>query len=400
MKVCVLGLGYVGLPTSAVLARAGHDVLGVDINKNVVNTINAGDIHIYEPDLDVLIKKSVECKKLRAAMVPEESDVYLIVVPTPLSKHKEPDMKYVNQVVYSVLPHLNKGSLLILESTSPVGSTKNILETIKNCRPDLFNNGKPEFYLAHCPERVLPGNVIVELINNDRVVGGINKESTLKAEEFYKTFVKGEIYKTNSDTAEMAKLVENAFRDVNIAFANELSMICDNRDINVWELINLANKHPRVNILNPGAGVGGHCIAVDPWFIVAQNKNSTLIKTAREINDSKIQWVVDKAIQAVSQTSQKLCCFGMTYKQDIDDTREAPGIKIAQKLIEKFGNDRVLCCDPNLDSIKNLENLELGEAISNSDILIFCVPHKEFKNLDIEDLSDKIIIDVCGVFEE
>ena len=398
MKVCVLGLGYVGLPTSAVLATAGHDVLGVDINKNVVNTINSGKIHIYEPDLDVLIKQAVDNQKLRAAMVPEASDVYLIVVPTPLSKHKEPDMKYVNQVVYSVLPHLNKESLLILESTSPVGSTNKILKTIKEYRPDLFDKDNPSFYLAHCPERVLPGNVIVELTNNDRVVGGINEASTAKAEEFYKTFVKGNIYKTNSDTAEMAKLVENAFRDVNIAFANELSMICDNLNINVWELINLANRHPRVNILNPGAGVGGHCIAVDPWFIVAQNKDSTLIKTARQVNDNKIQWVVEKVLNSLDENS-KVCCFGMTYKQDIDDTREAPGMKIAEKLIENIGKDRVLCCDPNLEFIPELKNLGVCQAIAASDVLVFCVPHKEFKQLSVKKLGGKVIIDACGVFE-
>ncbi len=401
MKVCVLGLGYVGLPTAAVLAKSGHEVLGVDINKKVVNTINKGDIHIYEPDLDIIVKKAVQENKIRASMVPENSDVYLIVVPTPLSKHKEPDMKYVNQVVYSVIPHLTSKSLLILESTSPVGSTEKIQNTIRNFRPDLFDDrGNPIFYLAHCPERVLPGNVIVELIENDRVVGGINKKSTIAAKSFYETFVKGKIYCTDSKTAEMTKLVENAFRDVNIAFANELSMICDENNINVLELIELANKHPRVNILKPGAGVGGHCIAVDPWFVVAHNKEkSKLIKTAREINDFKTQWVIKKVLKQTIENNRKVCCFGLTYKQDIDDTREAPGIKIFNKLVENLGSDRVICCEPHLKKFGDVDLYDLHRSIECSDVLVFCVPHKAFKDIDKSILSEKIIIDVCGVFE-
>ena len=404
MKVCVLGLGYVGLPTAAVLSNFNHQVLGVDINSKVVDTINKGNVHIHEPDLADMIKNSVRDKKLRASMTPEEADVFLIVVPTPLTKDKDPDMKFVNQVVYSVSPHLTEDSLLILESTSPVGSTEKILEDIKRFRPDLFSLSKPLFKLAHCPERVLPGNVIVELVENDRVVGGINEESTTAAADFYKTFVKGSIFETDCKTAEMTKLVENSFRDVNIAFANELSIICNNLDINVRELISLANKHPRVNILNPGVGVGGHCIAVDPWFVVSQNKDEArMIKTARQVNDHKTTWVVERVLECLSGCNSKASVgvLGLSYKQDIDDTRESPGVKIAEKLIEKIGSDNVLCCEPHLkEGFENLSLFSQDYLIKKCDVLLFCVPHSCFKEISKEKIKNKIVLDYCGVFED
>lgn len=399
MKTCVVGLGYVGLPTAAVLADAGHDVLGVDINKTVVTSVNDGKIHIFEPNLEKIVNQCVTQNKLRASMIPEKSDNYLIVVPTPLNKTNEPDLSYINQVVYSISPFLESECLIILESTSPIGTTEKVLENIKKYRPDLFNKEEPTFYLAYCPERVLPGNVVEELISNDRIVGGINDASTKKALKFYNTFVKGEVFSTNSKTAELAKLVENSYRDLNIAFANELSMICDNIDVDVWELIKLANRHPRVNILNPGAGVGGHCIAVDPWFIVSSfPTDSRMIKMSRNVNDHKPLWVVEKILSNLSN-NETVGCFGMSYKQDIDDIRESPSIKIADELIKKLGEDRVVICDPYLNELKSYDLKNLEESIEKCDLLVFCVPHKQFKNIDKRAIEKKKILDLCGVLK-
>tara|TARA_B100000900_G_scaffold416139_1_gene449425 strand:+ start:2791 stop:3990 length:1200 start_codon:yes stop_codon:yes gene_type:complete len=399
MKTSVIGLGYVGLPTAAVLSDSGHDVLGVDINKAVVSSVNQGKIHIFEPNLEEMVNKSVANGKLRASMVPEKSDNYLIVVPTPLDDLNEPDLSFINQVVYSISPYLQEGCLIILESTSPIGTTVKVLEKIRNYRPDLFDVNTPKFFAAYCPERVLPGNVIEELIFNDRIVGGINQRSTQRAIEFYKTFVKGQVFATNSKTAELAKLVENSYRDLNIAFANELSMICDEIDVDVWELISLANRHPRVNILSPGAGVGGHCIAVDPWFIVSDfPEQSRIIKTAREVNNFKPEWAVKKVLSQLPNQGI-VACFGMSYKQDIDDTRESPSIKIADYLVNFLGKDRVSICDPYLDSLQGHELDTIEEALNKAHLVVFCVAHEQFKKIDKKMLENKKILDLCGVLK-
>ncbi len=397
MKTCVIGMGYVGLPTAAVLSDAGHDVLGVDINKSVVSSVNDGKIHIFEPNLENMVKKSVSNDKLRASMIPEKSDNYLIVVPTPLDKSNEPDLSFINQVVYSISPYLEDECLIILESTSPIGTTLEVVEKIKSFRPDLFDSNSPNFYVAYCPERVLPGNVIEELIYNDRIVGGINSKSTQKAIDFYKTFVKGQIFPTDSKTAELAKLVENSYRDLNIAFANELSMICDSIDVDAWELISLANRHPRVNILNPGAGVGGHCIAVDPWFIVSDfPSQANIIRMSRKINDLKPKWVVNKILSLIN-SRESVACLGMSYKQDIDDTRESPSIEIANDLIDRLGKNRVNICDPYLKNMNGHELKTIERSIEESDLIVFCVPHSQFKNIDKKLIENKKILDLCGV---
>ena len=397
MKTCVIGLGYVGLPTAAVLSTSGHNVLGVDINKSVVTSINNGQIHIFEPNLENIVKKSVSSKKLRASMIPEKSDNFLIVVPTPLGDSNNPDLSFINQVVYSISPYLEKDCLIILESTSPIGTTLKVLKKIKTFRPDLFDSDKPKFYVAYCPERVLPGNVIEELIYNDRIVGGVNEQSTQRAVDFYSTFVKGKIFSTDSKTAELAKLVENSYRDVNIAFANELSMICDSIDVDVWELIALANRHPRVNILNPGSGVGGHCIAVDPWFIISDfPSKANMIRMSRNTNDLKPQWVVEKVLSILGD-EEVVACLGMSYKQNIDDIRESPSIKIANDLVDYLGQDRVNICDPYLKNLDGHDLKTIEDSIENSDIIVFCVPHSQFKNIDRTLMNNKKILDLCGV---
>lgn len=399
MKTSVIGLGYVGLPTAAVLSDNGHDVLGVDINKAVVASVNEGKIHIFEPNLEEMVNKSVTNGNLKASMVPEKSDNYLIVVPTPLDESNAPDLSFINQVVYSISPYLEEDCLIILESTSPIGTTSKVLETIKTYRPDLFNVDIPKFCIAYCPERVLPGNVIKELIFNDRIVGGINEASTKRAIEFYKTFVKGQVFATNNRTAELAKLVENSYRDINIAFANELSMICDEIDIDVWELISLANRHPRVNILSPGAGVGGHCVAVDPWFIVSDfPEQAKIIKTARDVNNFKPEWAVKKILNQLSNDGS-VACFGMSYKQDIDDIRESPSIKIADDLVSILGKDRVSICDPYLRHLKGHELYTINEALNKAELAVFCVAHEQFKKIDKKMLENKKILDLCGALK-
>lgn len=399
MKTTVIGLGYVGLPTAAILSDSGHDVLGVDISKTVVTSVNQGKVHIFEPNLEEIVKKSVVKKTLRASMVPEKSDNYLIVVPTPLGKSNEPDLSFINQVVYSISPYLDEDCLIILESTSPIGTTLQIAEKIKTFRPDLFDSNIPKFHLAYCPERVLPGNVIEELVYNDRIVGGINKQSTQRAIKFYNSFVKGEVFPTDSKTAELVKLVENSYRDLNIAFANELSIICDLANIDVWELIALANRHPRVNILNPGAGVGGHCIAVDPWFIVSDfPSQANIIRASRNVNDLKPKWVVDKVSSCLGK-GECVACLGMSYKQDIDDIRESPSIKIANDLRDRFGKERVLVCDPYLENLDGHDLVSLEESIEKCDLILFCVPHKQFKNIDKKIIQKKKILDLCGVLK-
>lgn len=392
----MLGLGYIGLPTAALIASKGLNVTGVDISQHVVDTINEGKIHIVEPELGGLVHYVVNKGYLKASTKPVTADVYLIAVPTPFKDNHVPDLVYVESAVKSMIPTLQKGALVILESTSPVGTTHKIQEIICKERPDL----KDEIYIAYCPERVLPGNVIYELEQNDRAIGGIDEASTDKAVSFYKYFVKGELHKTNSQTAEMCKLVENSSRDVQIAFANELSMICDKANINVWELIRLANKHPRVNILQPGTGVGGHCIAVDPWFIVSEfPEEAKIIRAAREINNYKTEWAIEKVKNAALQfkidngRDAIIACMGLAFKPNIDDLRESPALRVAEQI--NADGFKVLFVEPNLEAHDKFELTTLTEAKSNCDIMVFLVAHKEFKGLN-GDVKTQVL-DFCGV---
>jgi UDP-N-acetyl-D-mannosaminuronic acid dehydrogenase len=395
-SVVMMGLGYIGLPTAALIASRGLQVMGVDIHEKVVNTINKGKIHIVEPDLDGLVNHVVNNGYLKAAVKPITADVYLIAVPTPFKEGHVPDISYVLSATKSIIPTLEKGALVILESTSPVGTTQKMLNTIIEERPELEDN----IYVAYCPERVLPGNILHELKHNDRAIGGIDEASTKKAISFYNHFVVGELHPTNAKTAEMVKLVENASRDNQIAFANELSIICDKAGINVWKMIELANKHPRVNILRPGTGVGGHCIAVDPWFIVSEfPEESKVIKTAREVNNFKTEWAVEKvknkALQFKVDNSReaRVACMGLAFKPDIDDLRESPALYLTQQL-ESSGLE-VLRVEPNIESDATRKLWEIDLAIEKADIVVFLVAHNEFKNLTLS--SDKIVIDFVGL---
>lgn len=396
-EVVMIGLGYIGLPTAALIAGKGLQVTGVDVSKEVVNTINKGEIHIVEPDLDGLVHHVVKKGRLKASVKPVEADVFLIAVPTPFKENYQPDLTYVENAITAIIPYLKNGALVIIESTSPVGTTEKMQERILKSRPEL----KGKFYMAYCPERVLPGNIIYELEHNDRAIGGINEASTQKAIAFYKYFVKGELHATNARTAEMCKLVENASRDGQIAFANELSMICDKAGINVWELINLANKHPRVNILQPGTGVGGHCIAVDPWFIVSEfPEESKLMRSAREINNFKTQWVIEKiknkalAFEIENKRKPLIACMGLAFKPNIDDLRESPAVEVVKSL-EKEGL-QLLKVEPNLHNGRAEGLTEYNDAIKNGDIIVYLVAHKEFYQLK----TDKVILDFCGVLRE
>lgn len=398
-----MGLGYIGLPTAIIAAQHGIDVVGVDINPKVVDTVNQGRIHIVEPGLQELCRQVVSQGKLKASLHPETSDVYLIVVPTPFIKdgNHQPDISYVEAATRTVLPYLKEGDLFIIESTSPVGTTEKMAQLIYTERPELKDN----IHIAYCPERVLPGNVIYELVHNDRVIGGIDAESTEKAIAFYRQFVKGELHKTNARTAEMCKLTENSSRDVQIAFANELSIICDKADIDVWELIDLANKHPRVNILQPGSGVGGHCIAVDPYFITADfPMESQIISKAREINNYKAFWCAEKtqnAIKAFEVKEQRepvVALMGLAFKPNIDDLRESPAKYIATKVMQAYNNADFLIVEPNLSDHKVFKLTDYNEAYEKADIVAFLVAHKEFNELPWRD--DKVILDFCGVFKK
>jgi UDP-N-acetyl-D-mannosaminuronic acid dehydrogenase len=390
-SVVMMGLGYIGLPTAALIASRGLKVTGVDIHQNVVDTINKGEIHIIESDLDGLVHKVVKDGFLQASTKPIASDVYLIAVPTPFKGNYEPDLSYVTSAVRNIIPTLEKGALVILESTSPVGTTRKMEKLIFEQRPELKGN----IYLAYCPERVLPGNILHELKHNDRAIGGIDEASTQKAIEFYKHFVIGTLHPTNAKTAEMVKLVENASRDNQIAFANELSIICDKAGINVWEMIALANKHPRVNILNPGTGVGGHCIAVDPWFIVSEfPEESPLIKKSRETNTYKTEWVIEKiknkslAFKIENKRDPIIACMGLAFKPDIDDLRESPALLVTKRLIS---NDfEILAVEPNIKEHAEFDIFTANDAIKKADIIVFLVKHNEFINIDIK---DKIILD-------
>ncbi|MEC9303167.1 MAG: UDP-N-acetyl-D-mannosamine dehydrogenase [Bacteroidota bacterium] len=398
-EVVTIGLGYIGLPTSALIASHGTNVLGVDINQDVVDAVNQGKIHIVEPELEDVVSSAVKNGNLTASTKPSSAKVYLIVVPTPFKGNHDPDISYVESATKAILPILKKEDLYIIESTSPIGTTEKMKELIYSERPELIN----KIYMAYCPERVLPGNVMYELVHNDRVIGGINKESTNKAIEFYKKYVKGMLYPTNARTAEMCKLVENSSRDVQIAFANELSIICDKADINVWELISLANKHPRVNILNPGCGVGGHCIAVDPYFIVSDYPmESKIINTAREVNNYKSFWCAEKIkneklkFKLKFDRIPKIALMGLSFKPNIDDLRESPALDIAQKILQNSKIEDYYIVEPNISNSKfNFKLTNYKEAIKKADIIVFLVAHNEFRNLDID--SNKIVLDFCGV---
>ncbi len=399
-KATMIGLGYIGLPTAALLAKHNVKVHGVDINQNVVDTINRGEIHIIEPELHDYVKSAVEKGNLKADIKPVESDVYVIVVPTPFKGDHEPDISYVEAATKAIIPLLKEEDLYIIESTSPVGTTEKMRDLIYTERPEL----KDKLYMAYCPERVLPGNVMYELENNDRVIGGVDEKSTELAVNFYKTFVKAEIHKTNARTAEMCKLTENSSRDVQIAFANELSIICDKAGINVWELIELANKHPRVNILQPGCGVGGHCIAVDPYFIVSDYPLETkIIGGAREVNNYKSFWVVEKIQNAKLQfelkhgRTPKVALMGLAFKADIDDLRESPAKYIAQKVMQSENNSNTMIVEPNIKEHSVYKLTSYKKAYEEADIIAFLVSHKEFKDLDYKE--DKIILDFSGVFK-
>lgn len=395
-SVVMVGLGYIGLPTAALIASRGLQVTGVDVHQHVVDTINKGQIHIVEPDLDGLVHHVVHKSFLKATLTPETADVYLIAVPTPFKDNYVPDVSYVLAAVSKITPTLEKGALVILESTSPVGTTRLIEKQIYKDRPELEGH----IFIAYCPERVLPGNILYELKHNDRAIGGINKISTQKAIDFYKYFVVGTLHPTNAKTAEMVKLVENASRDNQIAFANELSIICDKAGINVWDMIALANKHPRVNILNPGTGVGGHCIAVDPWFIVSEfPEESGLIKKSRETNNYKTQWVLEKiknkalGFKVENSRDAVIACMGLAFKPDIDDLRESPALLVAQSL--KEASFTTLNVEPNLHESHAIEITDTAHAIKSADIIVFLVSHSGFKSLELPE--DKIVLDFCGV---
>ena len=395
LKVVMMGLGYIGLPTAALIASRGIKVLGVDVNQSIVDTINEGRIHIVEPSLDGLVKNVVSRGLLVASTKPEKADVYLIAVPTPFKGDYEPDLKYVEEATRMIIPNLNQGNLFIIESTSPVGTTNKMANIIFKERPEL----KDKISIAYCPERVLPGKVIYELENNDRVIGGLDENSTSDAKNFYRYFVKGNLHSTNAKTAEMCKLVENSSRDVSIAFANELSIICDKAGINVWDLINLANKHPRVNILMPSSGVGGHCIAVDPWFIVSDfKKEAVIIKNAREINNYKTDWVIEKikstALQFELDKNRKplIALMGLAFKPDIDDLRESPALLVADTLLNS-GKFDLLLVEPNLEESENYTLTDYKKINKKVDIFVYLVAHKQFKSL----IFDGIVLDFCGV---
>lgn len=402
MKACFMGLGYIGLPTAIIAAKEGGvNIVGVDINPSVVEQTNAGHLHIIEPGMEEMLQEVVKSGKLHASTTPEVSDAYFMVVPTPFKGNHEPDVSYVEAATRAVIPLLKEGDLYVIESTSPVGTTEQMAKIIFSERPEL--EGK--IYIAYCPERVLPGNVIYELVHNDRVIGGLDEASIKKAQEFYGQFVKGTLHPTNARTAEMCKLTENSSRDVQIAFANELSLICDKAGINVWDLINLANKHPRVNILQPGCGVGGHCIAVDPYFITADfPAESKLIADAREINNYKAFWCAEKVKNAMLEFELKynrkpvVAMMGLAFKPDIDDLRESPAKQIVSKVMQSCNNADILVVEPNVKTHNVFKLTDYKEAYEKADIVVFLTAHKPFKSLPWSD--DKVILDFCGIFKK
>lgn len=397
-SVCVVGLGYIGLPTASILATKGYQVYGTDVRSHVVETINQGKIHIEEPDLDMLVRSAVNSGRLRAGFEPEPADVFVICVPTPLQQDRKPDLSYVESASKAIAPHVRSGNLIILESTSPPRTTQEVL--IPHAIPPSLKVGV-DVFVAHCPERVLPGRILLEVVQNDRVVGGVTEMCAQRAKEFYETFVRGEVFATNAVTAETTKLVENAYRDVNIAFANELSMLADRLGIDVWEIIELANRHPRVNILRPGPGVGGHCISVDPWFLVHALPDQTpLIRTAREVNDSKPEFVVRHVKELAKQfSSPTIACMGLTYKADVDDLRESPSLHITEALASaKIG--RVLACDPYVrqSPVAGIPLVSMEDAVQQSQILLLLTDHRQFRKIAKRILQEKVIVDTCGAW--
>ena len=415
MIVSIIGLGYIGLPTAAVLASKDIKVVGVDVSQYVVDTINQGKIHIIEPGLDALVREAVQKNNLKAVINPEKADVFMIAVPTPFKGSHEPDLSYIRLAAKAIAPVLEKGNLVILESTSPVGATEKMMTWMREERLDLSfpefgnNNFIADIAVAHCPERVLPGQVVRELIENDRIIGGVTDYCAKQAKDLYKVFVDADCLLTDCRTAELSKLVENSFRDVNIAFANELSLICDKLGINVWKLIELANHHPRVNILQPGPGVGGHCIAVDPWFIVdSAPDEAKLIRTARLVNDNKPNFVlgkIDKAVKAIGKNKSdlKIACLGLSFKPDIDDLRESPALSVAGK-IGLMGFSELFLVEPNISSIpdklkgESISITSADKAIKAADIVVLLVDHTPFKKMDLEVLSGKQIVDTRGIW--
>lgn len=404
--ISVIGLGYIGLPTASAFASQRKRVIGVDIHPKTVETINRGDIHIVEPELDLVVKTVVSQGFLRATLKPEPADAFLIAVPTPFKGEHEPDVTYVEAATRSIAPVLRRGNLVILESTSPVGTTENVSRWLAEGRPDLrfpHQGPDPDVHVAYCPERVLPGKIIKELVHNDRVIGGMTPRCSELAVELYKIFVKGECITTQARTAEMCKLAENSFRDVNIAFANELSIVCEKLGIDVWELIQLANRHPRVKILQPGPGVGGHCIAVDPWFIVSgAPKEAKLIRTAREVNDGKPHWVIDKVKRKIAESGRPksiVACLGLSFKPNIDDLRESPALEIAQ-ILSELPDVELLAVEPYITalppSLPRARLCALNEAKAKADIFVLLVPHDAFKTDGLK-LPDRTVVDACGL---
>jgi UDP-N-acetyl-D-mannosaminuronic acid dehydrogenase len=408
--VCVVGLGYIGLPTAATLASRGVEVIGVDINPQVVDAVNAGQPYFSEPDLDMLLRAATTLGKLRATGQPEPADAFVIAVPTPFNADRSPNLDYIDAAVDAIAPVLAAGNVVILESTSPVGATERLAARLTRLRPDLsFPPGRHaepfDVHVAHCPERVLPGRMVRELIENDRIIGGMTEACADHAEAVYRIFLQGKLFRTDAPTAELVKLVENAFRDVNIAFANELSLVCDQLGLNVWQVIELANRHPRVAILQPGAGVGGHCIAVDPWFIIASAPDRTrLIRTAREVNDAKPQFVVAQIRERAERFKRPvIACLGLTYKPDVDDLRESPALEIAKQLA-RTGEEQILIADPNLSALpeeltalSNISFCDTLEAVRHADIVALLVAHSRFRKIPREELMRRVVIDVTGL---
>lgn len=416
--ISIIGLGYIGLPTATLFASRKMRVVGVDVSEYVVDTINRGNIHIVEPELDILVQAAVGAGYLRATMQAEPADAFVIAVPTPLTAEQKPDVSCIEAAAKSIAPVLAKGNLIVLESTSPVGTTEKLAQWLAEMRPDLTfpqqAGNDSDIRIAYCPERVLPGRIVHELVANDRVIGGMTHKCSEAAVALYKSFVQGECVLTQVRAAEMCKLAENSFRDVNIAFANELSMICDDQGIDVWELIRLANRHPRVNILQPGCGVGGHCIAVDPWFIVnSAPETARLIATARSVNDTKPRWVLQKIDEAIAElktrgmtaTDISIACFGLTFKPDIDDLRESPALHIAEALADRHAG-KVFVVEPNLESLpecltdRRVAQTNLGAAIERASVLVLLVDHSQFKNISPQLTRFQKLIDTRGVWEK
>ncbi len=416
VRVCVVGLGYIGLPTASILATKGFPVLGVDVHPEIVETISRGNVHFHEPDLDILVRSAVQSGRLTASLEPAPADIFVLAVPTPIAADRAADLSHVEAATRAIAPHLAPGNLVILESTSPVGTTERVAQWLGELRPDLTLAGQsdarpspasePEpVYVAHCPERVLPAQILKELIENDRIIGGLDRASAEKTREFYETFVNGRIFLTSARTAEMCKLAENAFRDVNIAYANELSLICDHLGVDVWELIELANHHPRVNILQPGPGVGGHCIAVDPWFIVdSAPDHARLIRTAREVNDGKPLHVVGQVKAHAARFNRPvIACLGLAFKANVDDLRESPALEIVERLAEERVG-ALLVVEPHLHELptelieRGVQIVALSRALEEADIIVLLVDHRAFASVSREVLDRKVVLDTRGLW--